>query len=77
MSPILEKLETMHKSQLQAIEFACNQTGVNTKDVNQHQSNNSQLTKLETVPEILSEAVSLASSLVSQIKRLEIGKSMN
>ncbi len=77
LSPILEKLETMHKSQLQAIEFACNKTGVNTKDVNQHQSNNSQLTKLETVPEILSEAVSLASSLVSQIKRLEIGKSLN
>ncbi len=77
LSPILEKLETMHKSQLEAIEFACNQTGVKVKDVNQHQINHSQLTKLETVPEILWEAVSLANSLVSQIKRLEIGKSLN
>ncbi len=77
LSPILEKLEKMHKSQLQAIEFACNKTGVKVKDVNQNQINNSQLTKLETVPEILSEAVSLANSLVSQIKRLEIGKSLN
>ncbi|MDJ0518877.1 MAG: LdpA C-terminal domain-containing domain [Trichodesmium sp. MO_231.B1] len=77
LSPILEKLETMHKSQLQAIEFACNKTGVKVKDVNQNQINNSQLTKLETVPEILWEAVSLANSLVSQIKRLEIGKSLN
>ncbi len=77
LSPILEKLEKMHKSQLQEIEFACDKTGVNTKDVNQNQSKNSQLTKLETVPEILWEAVSLANSLVSQIKRLQIGKSLN
>ena len=69
LSPILEKLEKMHKSQLEAIEFAYDTTGVNTKDINQNQSQNSQLTKLETVPEVLWEAVSSASSLVSQIKR--------
>ena len=69
LSPILEKLEKMHNLQLQAIEFACDTSGVNVKDFNQHQSKNSQLTKLETVPEILWEAVSLANSLVSQIKR--------
>ncbi|MGD1804521.1 circadian clock protein LdpA [Dapis sp. BLCC M126] len=77
LSPILEKLEKMHKLQLKAIEFACEGTGVKVNDVNQHRSKNSQLTKLETVPEILWEAVSLANSLVSQIKRLEIGKSLN
>ena len=59
----------MHKSQLEAIEFAYDTTGVNTKDINQNQSQNSQLTKLETVPEVLWEAVNSASSLVSQIKR--------
>ena len=69
LSPILEKLEKMHKSQLEAIEFAYDTTGVNTKDVNQNQSQNSQLTKLETLPEVLWEAVNSASSLVSQIKR--------
>jgi len=66
LSPILEKLEKMHDLQLQAIEFAY---GTTDAKVNQHQSQNSQLTKLETVPEILEEAVSLANSLVSQIKR--------
>ena len=70
LSPILEKLEKMHKSQLEAIEFAYDTASVNTKDVNQNQSKKSQLTKLETIPEILWEAVSLANSLVSQIKRL-------
>ncbi|MGB3508370.1 MAG: LdpA C-terminal domain-containing domain [Microcoleaceae cyanobacterium] len=76
LSPILEKLENMHKSQLQAIQSAYGATGLGAKDV-KHESKNSQLTKLEAVPEILWEAVSLANSLVSQIKRLEIGKSLN
>ena len=70
LSPILEKLEKMHKSQLEAIEFAYHTASVKTKDINQDQSQKSQLIKLEAVPEILWEAVSLANSLVSQIKRL-------
>ena len=70
LSPILEKLEKMQKSQLEAIEFAYHTASVKTKDINQDQSQKSQLIKLEAVPEILWEAVSLANSLVSQIKRL-------
>lgn len=77
LSPILEKLEKMHKSHLQAIEFAYGTTSLGTKDVHQDERKSSQLMKLETVPEILWEAVSLANSLVSQVKRLEIGKSLN
>ncbi len=72
LSQILEKLENMHKSQLKVIESAYDATS-QTKVP----SNNSQLTKLETVPELLWEAVSLANSLVSQIKKLDFGKTMN
>jgi Fe-S-cluster-containing hydrogenase component 2 len=71
LSPILEKLENMHKSQLEADLFAYGTTIGNAKAINQQPTNNSQLTKLESVPEILWEAVSLANSLVSQIKKLE------
>ena len=74
LSPILEKLEKMHKSQLEEIESVYSTTDVNVKDV---KSINSELTKLEVIPEILWEAVSLANSLVSQIKRLKVGKSLN
>ncbi|MDJ0555406.1 MAG: LdpA C-terminal domain-containing domain [Microcoleaceae cyanobacterium MO_207.B10] len=77
LSPILEKLENMHKLKLQAIQSAYATNGVNAEDINQPESKNSQLTKLETVPEILWEAVSLANSLVSQVKRLEINESLN
>ncbi|NES73574.1 MAG: 4Fe-4S ferredoxin, partial [Okeania sp. SIO2D1] len=73
LSPILEKLEKMHKSQLQAIEFAYGTTSIHAKEL----TNDSQLTKLEVLPELLWEAVSLANSLVSQIKTSDLSKMRN
>ncbi|NER05289.1 MAG: 4Fe-4S ferredoxin [Okeania sp. SIO3C4] len=73
LSPILEKLEKMHKSQLQAIESVCSTTSIHGKEL----TNDSQLTKLEVLPELLWEAVSLANSLVSQIKKSDLSKMRN
>ncbi|TAG66484.1 MAG: 4Fe-4S ferredoxin [Oscillatoriales cyanobacterium] len=61
LSPILEQLETMQTDRAYAVGVApaCSAGEVQTP----------RLTQLEAVPELLSEAVSLARSLVSQIKR--------
>ncbi|MCC3437832.1 MAG: 4Fe-4S ferredoxin [Microcoleus sp. PH2017_40_RAT_O_B] len=60
LSPILEQLETMQTDRASAVPVAvpCGAAEVQTP----------RLTQLEAVPELLSEAVSLARSLVSQIK---------
>jgi Fe-S-cluster-containing hydrogenase component 2 len=60
LSPILEQLETMQTDRAYAVGVAaaCSAAEVQTP----------RLTQLEAVPELLSEAVSLARSLVSQIK---------
>ncbi|MGB3265657.1 MAG: LdpA C-terminal domain-containing domain [Microcoleus sp.] len=58
LSPILEQLDTMQSDRALAIPAAKPAAGVPTPRLNQ----------LEAVPELLSEAVNLARSLVSQIK---------
>ena len=60
LSPILEQLETMHSDRAYAVPAAAARpaAGVQTP----------RLTQLEAVPELLWEAVSLARSLVSQLK---------
>jgi len=60
LSPILEQLETMQTDRAYAVPVAVARPGAGVQT--------SRLTQLEAVPELLWEAVSLARSLVSQIK---------
>ncbi len=60
LSPILEQLETMQTDRAYAVPVAVARPGAGVQT--------SRLPQLEAVPELLSEAVSLACSLVSQIK---------
>lgn len=63
LSPILEKLETMHEYQAELART------FQSKNFSEEVPKNSKLIKLETTEELLWEAVSKADSLVSQIKR--------
>ncbi|MBW3584977.1 MAG: 4Fe-4S ferredoxin [Cyanobacteria bacterium 0813] len=60
LSPILEQLETMQSDRAYAVPVAVARSGAGVQT--------SRLPQLEAVPELLSEAVSLACSLVSQLK---------
>lgn len=60
LSPILEQLETMQTDRAYAVPVAAARPGAGVQT--------SRLPQLEAVPELLSEAVSLACSLVSQLK---------
>ncbi|UNU25896.1 circadian clock protein LdpA [Microcoleus vaginatus] len=60
LSPILEQLETMQIDRAYAVPVAVARSGAGVQT--------SRLPQLEAVPELLSEAVSLACSLVSQLK---------
>ncbi|MEG3919558.1 MULTISPECIES: circadian clock protein LdpA [unclassified Microcoleus] len=60
LSPILEQLETMQTDRAYAVPVAVTRPGAGVQT--------SRLPQLEAVPELLSQAVSLARSLVSQIK---------
>ena len=60
LSPILEQLETMQTDRAYAVPVAVARPGAGVQT--------SRLPQLEAVPELLSEAVSLACSLVSQLK---------
>ncbi|EGK90169.1 4Fe-4S ferredoxin [Microcoleus vaginatus PCC 9802] len=60
LSPILEQLETMQTDRAYAVPVAVARSGAGVQT--------SRLPQLEAVPELLSEAVSLACSLVSQLK---------
>ena len=67
LSPILEKLEKMHENQA---ELAAT---LPSNSISGEIANNSKSIKLERVEELLWEAASKADSLVSQIKRREMG----
>ncbi|MEG4029778.1 MULTISPECIES: circadian clock protein LdpA [unclassified Microcoleus] len=60
LSPILEQLETMQTDRAYAVPVAVARPGAGVQT--------SRLPQLEAVPELLSQAVSLACSLVSQLK---------
>jgi len=60
LSPILEQLETMQSDRAYAVPVAVARPGAGVQT--------SRLPQLEAVPELLSQAVSLARSLVSQLK---------
>ncbi|MEG4911657.1 circadian clock protein LdpA [Microcoleus sp. B7-D4] len=60
LSPILEQLETMQTDRAYAVPVAVTRPGAGVET--------SRLPQLEAVPELLSQAVSLARSLVSQLK---------